>query len=107
MSEGRGSGCGSNSTAAVGSKPVGASPYGVLDMAGNVWEWTADWYSASYYESAPTANPRGPAHGNGYGRVIRGGSFDSNPLFHQMRASVRADRKASSYGDHLGVRCAR
>jgi formylglycine-generating enzyme required for sulfatase activity len=60
-------------TAPVGSYPAGASPYGALDMAGNVWEWVADWYDSGYYARSPGRNPSGPD--SGQFKVVRGGSF--------------------------------
>jgi formylglycine-generating enzyme len=65
--------CVSNTTQ-VGSYPTGVSPYGVFDMAGNAWEWVADWYLWNYYSISPINNPIGPATGT-Y-RVLRGGSWN-------------------------------
>jgi formylglycine-generating enzyme required for sulfatase activity len=64
--------CTSGETAPVGTYPSGASPYGVLDMAGNVSEWVADWYDESYYQYSPKDNPIGPNAGTE--RVVRGGN---------------------------------
>ncbi|HUE97624.1 MAG TPA: SUMF1/EgtB/PvdO family nonheme iron enzyme [Anaerolineales bacterium] len=60
-------------TTAVGSYKGGKSPYGIYDMAGNTWEWVADWFSGSYYLDTPLTNPPGPA--SGQYRVLRGGSW--------------------------------
>jgi len=62
-------------TAPVGSFPQGASPYGCMDMAGNVWEWCLDWYDEDYYSESPYENPQGPD--SGFFRVIRGGGWVS------------------------------
>lgn len=65
-----------NSTASVFLFPEDKSPYGVCNMAGNVMEWTADWYDESYYAHGSSKNPRGPSTGTF--RVVRGGAWDSN-----------------------------
>jgi len=63
-------------TMPVGSYPAGKSPYGVHDMAGNVWEWCQDLYDKNYYGYSPSHNPQGPSNVNYYlGYVIRGGSY--------------------------------
>jgi serine/threonine-protein kinase len=64
-----------NDTTAVDSYPSGASPYGVLDMAGNVFNWVNDWYSATYYASSPASNPTDPTSGQYH--VLRGGNYYS------------------------------
>ena len=56
----------------VGSLPNGASPYGVMDIEGNVWEWCSDWYNSSYYSTSPVNNPQGANPGSYH--VFRGGS---------------------------------
>ncbi len=70
---------------AVGSHPAGASPYGALDMAGNVLEWVQDWYDRDYYAASPRKNPKGPA--TGAYRVLRGGSFFVEPF--DVRTTAR------------------
>lgn len=72
-------------TTLVGSYPAGASPYGALDMTGNVWEWVADWYDSSYYVNSPSRNPPGPAAGQ-Y-RTLRGGGWADDQYY--TRATTR------------------
>ena len=60
-------------TSPVKQYPAGTSPFGVMDMAGNVWEWCNDWYAANYYKKSPAKNPSGPETGSD--RVLRGGSW--------------------------------
>jgi len=90
-------------TSEVGSYPDGASPYGALDMEGNVSEWVSDWYSDTYYAASPSSNPTGPNTGSD--RVIRGSSWgdDSNDY---VRASYRWYYDPTQRLNTLGFRCA-
>jgi len=89
---------GENGIAPVGSYPDGASPYGVLDMAGNVGEWVADWYDENYYKNSPKENPLGPSSGSSRG--VRGGSYYSNDngVSVTSRSSYGPDFKTVYYG---------
>ena len=71
--------------APIGTFEAGKSPYGIYDMAGNVWEWVSDWYDYYYYKNSPSQNPTGPPKG-GF-KVIRGGSWNSNQR--NLRSSDR------------------
>ncbi len=90
-------------TAPVGSYPQGASPHGALDMAGNVWEWEADWYDAGYYSQSPGRNPPGPD--SGQYRVLRGGSWHDGGGF--GRGAARNGGNPGDRGNYAGFRCAR
>jgi formylglycine-generating enzyme required for sulfatase activity len=89
-------------TAPVGSYPAGASLFGVLDLAGNVWEWVADWSSADYYAISPTQNATGPEQGTL--RVLRGGSWIN--IAAELRSSNRHAALPELTSDTIGFRCA-
>lgn len=88
-------------TAPVGSYPDGASWVGALDMAGNVWEWTADWYDADYYANSEDQNPTGPRTGNE--KVPRGGAWIN--IANGMRTADRHNVQPTSSQNEIGFRC--
>jgi len=93
---------GPGDTAPVGKHPQGASPYGALDMAGNVWEWTADWYAADYYQQSPEGFPRGPAENQGQGKTLRGGAWPNTQA--AARCASRGYGDADHPSDYVGFR---
>ena len=97
-----GGGCGLDSTWPVGSKIKGASPYGVLDMSGNIAEWTADWYDENLYRTKIVDDSQGPITGK-Y-RVVKGGRYSSPSSTIQTfsRSPYEPDRAF----DSVGFRCA-
>jgi formylglycine-generating enzyme required for sulfatase activity/plastocyanin len=88
-------------TSQIDANPLGASPYGILDMADNVWEWVNDLYNFYYYYS-PSVNPPGPT--SGFGRVVRGGSWSQN--VYNLRVAYRFYFGPTYQNFNLGFRCA-
>ena len=90
-------------TSQVGSYPLGASPYGALDMAGNVWEWVNDWYDENYYSVSPPINPPGPTSGT-Y-KKLRSGGWGGGWL--NLRVADRNGQGPPDVrGGLIGFRCA-
>jgi formylglycine-generating enzyme required for sulfatase activity/DNA-binding CsgD family transcriptional regulator len=87
-------------TSPVGAYPGGASLYGVLDMAGNVYEWVADWYEP--YSQIHQSNPPGPA--SGLEHIMRGGSWGDDP--DHIRSAIRSKINGDNWLDFIGFRCA-
>lgn len=102
MDDGKGASCGKGSMPwSVGSKLQGASPYGVMDMAGNVWEFVSDWYDPAYYAKSPAANPQGPSSGKEH--TVRGGSLFMDP--NHVRAAFRGSSVTHAVHGSQGFRC--
>ena len=93
----------------AGTCPVRAFPangYGLHNVAGNVWEWCADWFSPDYHLTASRTNPGGPPRGAG--RVMRGGSFLCHRSYcNRYRVAARTGNTPDSSTANLGFRCAR
>ena len=87
----------------VGSYEAGKSPYGLYDMAGNVWEWVNDWYDPHYYETSPKRNPNGPAAG--IKRVLRGSGWQNETP--TVRIFTRVESDPTMRNESTGFRCAR
>jgi len=89
--------------APVGGFPAGASPYGALDMGGNVLEWVADWFQKIIPANAPIRNPLGPSSGTKH--ALRGGSFNNTEFF--VRVFARSGNEPNLTYGNVGFRCAK
>lgn len=95
-------GMGAKATSPVGTHREGCSPFGCLDMSGNVWEWCADWHDAEYYARCPEGDPPGPDKGNE--RICRGGAWSlAGPSMKQIwqRVLDSAAQKAHAWRFHV------
>jgi sulfatase modifying factor 1 len=86
----------------VGSYELGKSPYGAYDMAGNVWEWVADWYDPAYYEKSPAKNPKGPEQGTD--KVLRSSGWAVETPLVRIFTRVKSDPLIRN--ESTGFRCA-
>jgi formylglycine-generating enzyme required for sulfatase activity len=97
------SGCGRNMTAPAADYGDVESPWGAIQMAGNVWEWVADWHQEDYYPQSPAEDPPGPAAGTT--RVFRGGSWNTSGESLELYYRNRYTPDSRTYD--IGFRCAR
>jgi formylglycine-generating enzyme required for sulfatase activity len=96
---------GAETVSVIGNHHMGQSPYGVQDLAGNLYEWVMDWYAEDFYSSfinGPAINPRGP--GEGAAKVQRGGSYINTP--YRLRSSFRTKGNPTEQDPNVGFRCA-
>jgi formylglycine-generating enzyme required for sulfatase activity len=91
-----------NAETGAGVRPLGASPYGLIDSGGNMWEFCEDWWDADYFKSSPAQDPKGPKSGRA--RVVKGGSWDSRPTV--LSASSRNFAYTGYREGDFGFRCA-
>jgi formylglycine-generating enzyme len=98
-------GCGTEHTWPVGSRPKGASVYGVMDLLGNVQEWPSDLFDRDYYGVSEYKDPQGPADGSGY--APRGGHFRSGPLTYPYSSQRKETLWAEQFNPLTGFRCAK
>ncbi len=87
----------------VGRYEKGKSPFGLYDLAGNVWEWVQDWYGTTYYEQSPERNPAGPEEGQF--KVLRGGSWSDGPKY--LLTYGRFKLPPTTRNSYIGFRCAK